>query len=369
MKKLKILVIAPTPYYADRGCHRRIYKECELLSKKGYKITLLTYHIGRDEGNFEIIRIKGFKKYRKLSAGPSWGKILLDIEMLIKSFSIAHRYDIIHTHLHEGALIGIFLRYFKGKRFIFDYQGSLVEESLYHRFVSKDSFLYYFLKGIEKFIEYFSPLIITSSYGGYKSVKRNKNRNVFIVQDGIEDIKCFQKEKNKTFTFVYVGVFSKYQGVDDIIDVCKDLVKEGYKFRLIMIGYPQSKKYREIVQSYGIDAEIYDRMSIEEMKDILCKSHVGLSFKKSYTEGNGKLLLYMGANLPIITYNRSTDRYICKDSAIYVNSKNEMKEAMISLIANKNKYNDMIKKITNRKDSLSWEDSIKKIEELYYSLF
>ncbi len=369
MKKLKILVIAPTPYYADRGCHRRIYKECELLSQRGHKITLLTYHIGRDEGQFEIIRIKGFKKYKKLSAGPSWGKVLLDIEMLIKTFSIVHKYDIIHAHLHEGALIGIFLRYFKGKRFIFDYQGSLVEESLYHRFIVKGSFFYYILKGLERFIEYFSLVIITSSYGGYKSVKRNKKKNIFIVQDGVEDIKCLQTEKNKLFTFVYVGVFSKYQGVDDIIDVCKDLVEEGYKFKLIMIGYPQSDKYREIIQNYGIDGEVYDRMSVEKMKDILCKSHVGISFKKSRSEGNGKLLLYMGANLPIITYNRSTDRYICKDSAIYVNNKNEMKEAMISLIVNKDKYNDMVKKIKDRKEHLSWEDSVKKIEELYYSLF
>ena len=45
---MKILVIAPTPFFADRGCHIRIYEEARALIKKGHKIDIYTYHNGRD---------------------------------------------------------------------------------------------------------------------------------------------------------------------------------------------------------------------------------------------------------------------------------------------------------------------------------
>jgi hypothetical protein len=45
-KPLKILMIAPTPFFADRGCHVKILEELKSLTKRGIKVTLVTYHIG-----------------------------------------------------------------------------------------------------------------------------------------------------------------------------------------------------------------------------------------------------------------------------------------------------------------------------------
>ncbi|GAH30553.1 unnamed protein product [marine sediment metagenome] len=47
-KKFNILVIAPTPFFADRGCHIRILEEIRALQKLGNKVTLYTYGLGRD---------------------------------------------------------------------------------------------------------------------------------------------------------------------------------------------------------------------------------------------------------------------------------------------------------------------------------
>ena len=45
---LKVLHIAPTPFFADRGCHIRIRNEIESLRDQDVEVTLCTYHQGRD---------------------------------------------------------------------------------------------------------------------------------------------------------------------------------------------------------------------------------------------------------------------------------------------------------------------------------
>jgi len=37
---MKILMIAPTPFFADRGCHTQIYEEILALQKLGMKLKL-----------------------------------------------------------------------------------------------------------------------------------------------------------------------------------------------------------------------------------------------------------------------------------------------------------------------------------------
>ena len=45
--KLKILMIAPTPFFADRGCHMQIYEQARALQKRGHDIRITTYNIGK----------------------------------------------------------------------------------------------------------------------------------------------------------------------------------------------------------------------------------------------------------------------------------------------------------------------------------
>jgi hypothetical protein len=111
---MKILVVAPTPFFSNRGTHIRILEEALALEKLGHDITIATYHIGRDidtqiNTRIDVRRIRRLLFwYKKLEAGPDWQKIILDIMLIRKVFYLARtqRPDIIHGHLHEGVLIG-----------------------------------------------------------------------------------------------------------------------------------------------------------------------------------------------------------------------------------------------------------------------
>ena len=78
-------MLAPTPFFADRGCHVRIYEEARTLAALGHRVEIVTYHIGRDLPGIITHRIPAIPWYRKLEAGPSWHKPYLDILLFCKA--------------------------------------------------------------------------------------------------------------------------------------------------------------------------------------------------------------------------------------------------------------------------------------------
>ena len=161
---LRILMIAPTPYFADRGCHVRIYEEARALIEQGCDVRIVTYHIGRDLPGIPTERIPNVPWYRRLTAGPSWLKPLLDLLLFFKalSFSKTFRPQILHAHLHEGAFIGMLLKPLLGIPLVMDSQGSLTVECRDHGFFRTGSLLEWLFSALEHIVNRNADAIITS---------------------------------------------------------------------------------------------------------------------------------------------------------------------------------------------------------------
>jgi len=52
----KVLMIAPTSFFADYGCHVRIFEETRILEKLGHKVTIVTYRNGDPVAGLDIRR-------------------------------------------------------------------------------------------------------------------------------------------------------------------------------------------------------------------------------------------------------------------------------------------------------------------------
>ena len=133
----RILMIAPTPFFADRGCHVRILGEAKALIALGNRVVVCTYHLGRDVDGVAIERILTIPWYKKLSPGPSFHKFYLDLLLLWKVLLVCRRFqpDIIHAHLHEGIVIGAIVRRLLSIPMVADLQGGLTGELLDHGFI------------------------------------------------------------------------------------------------------------------------------------------------------------------------------------------------------------------------------------------
>ncbi|HIN11263.1 MAG TPA: hypothetical protein EYM63_06555, partial [Acidobacteria bacterium] len=133
----RVLVIAPTPFFGDRGCHVRILEEVRGLQARGADVLVATYATGNDVAGVRTARAPNVPGLRAPALGPSYGRPFLDTLLLGTTLRAARRFrpDIVHAHLHEGIAVGLIAARLVGSPLVADLQGSLQSELVDHRFL------------------------------------------------------------------------------------------------------------------------------------------------------------------------------------------------------------------------------------------
>ena len=154
-RSYRVLMIAPTSFFADYGCHVRILEEAQILQQLGHKVTILTYHNGSDVPGLDIQRGLPVPWRQNYEVGSSRHKIGLDALLGLKTLELLSRdrFDVIHAHLHEGALLGRVLGGLFGVPMVFDFQGSMTEEMLDHHFLRRESCMFAPLRRLESWLD------------------------------------------------------------------------------------------------------------------------------------------------------------------------------------------------------------------------
>ncbi|WP_459479406.1 glycosyltransferase family 4 protein [Clostridium saccharoperbutylacetonicum] len=382
---MRILVIAPTPFFADRGCHTRILGEIRGLQALNHEIRLCTYGLGRDIDGIDIKRTINFPWYKKLTAGPSLTKILLLPCLTITTIKniIKFKPDIVHAHLHEGALIAKICSIFlKKPKYFFDLQGSLSGEIVQHKFIKKDSFLHRAMCKLEKMINKWFP-IITQSDNLYNQLLKMgiENNNVINALDGVDTDNFYPKEPNVELVkryeininnprVLFMGLLEEYQGVDLMLEAFKKVYEHNSKVQFIVIGFPNVEKYEEKCVKLGISSatKFLGRVSYEDVPNYLSLSKIAVAPKISLAEGDGKIYNYMAMGMTTIAFDRSISREIMEDSGLYAKYKDvdDMARRIISVIENKKILAEVGEKARKRAlEKLSWRKSAEKITEFY----
>jgi glycosyltransferase involved in cell wall biosynthesis len=353
-KKIKVLMIAPTPFFADRGCHVKILEEVRALSRRNINVKVVTYHIGRNIEGIDIHRIINIPWYKKLEAGPSIHKYYLDLLLAFKAIKVAVKFkpDIIHAHLHEGVFAGKIVQFFIRKPLIADYQGSMVGEMLDHGFMKRNSFTFRFNSWLEKTINKWPQKIIFSSSEAKEFFLANFNVNGKKVASFIEGTNTDEfhpgydtsrlREKlsmpDGKKIVIYLGVLTKYQGIDILIESINDVRHKFNDVHFLIVGFPNLEYYTEMAQKLGVSdwVTFTGRVNHEDVPKYLNLGDIGVSLKLSKTEANGKLFGYMAVGLPCLVFDTKTNREILGDTGIYAeyNSSKSFVEKLIFLLEN-----------------------------------
>lgn len=338
-KKLKILMIAPTPYFADRGCHVRIYEEARALRALGHDVRICTYHLGRDLGGIPTWRTPRIPWYRKLSAGPSWHKIYLDIFLFFTAFKVTREFspDLIHAHLHEGALVGFLLKKIFGIPMLFDCQGSLTGELAEHRFIRRGSWLYRVFRWLEGWIVRRAEWTVCSSAPAARILIEEfalSPATVTVVADGV-DLEVFRPDlevvdlrrelslPQNRLIVVFMGVMSEHQGVDLLLEAIGALRADGSMYHFLLMGYPE-EGYRRRAKELGFEdcVTFTGRIEYSRAAEYLNLGDLALAPKMSDSEANGKILNYMACGLPVIAFDNPVNRQLLGKTGIFVPSGN-----------------------------------------------
>jgi glycosyltransferase involved in cell wall biosynthesis len=128
---MRILVLAPHPFFQARGTPLAVKRVLEFLSSRGHQLDLLTFHEGEDVDipNCRIHRIARPLWIRNIRPGFSMKKVVCDVLMFAKCLGMVRRnkYDLIHA-VEESAFIAAAMQRIAGIPYIYDMDSSLAEQ-------------------------------------------------------------------------------------------------------------------------------------------------------------------------------------------------------------------------------------------------
>jgi len=386
-RPLKILMLAPTPFFSDRGCHVRIYEEAKALRERGHQVEIVTYHLGRDIGDIPVTRIANIPWYTKQSAGPSWHKLYLDILLFFKSWSVARRFrpDVLHAHLHEGALLATPLKWLLHIPLVFDYQGSLTGEMEDHDYLRRGRLLYKVFAGLERLIHRFSDRIVVSSGQSQTSLVEQWDIDelkvvrvidavdtlFFTPQDGAGIRKKFLISTDSKVV-VFAGVLNEYQGIDLLLDAAVMLKENQLTLHFLIVGFPE-EGYRAKASQMGLEGMVTftGRIPYAEIPRYLGAGDIAVSPKVSTSEANLKLFNYMACGLPTVVFEAQVNREILADAGVYAKfgDAEDFSKVLADLAGDEGRLGELSQR--SRRDAVekhSWSARAEELEDLYFTL-
>lgn len=327
---LRILMIAPTSFFADYGCHVRILEEVRALTARGHTIRVCTYHNGLAVSGVDIRRSVDIPWLRRAEVGSSRHKAYLDIALFAESIRQARRFkpDIIHGHLHEGALIGSLIGRAIRKPVVFDYQGSLTEEMLDHGFIRQRGKRERFFRFLERRIDRLPDAIIPSGVAAEQHLLASglDRSLITLVHDGVNTT-VFDRTRYETVrqqtrarlgipvnapVVMYLGLLAEYQGTSLLIDAARSLLAKRPDIYFVIAGYPGADYYASRAVDLPVAGHVLfpGRIPYEDAPAFLAIGDVAVAPKQSLTESNGKLFNYMAMQLPVVAIDTPANRAI-----------------------------------------------------------
>lgn len=393
----KVLMIAPTPFFSDRGTHIRILEEALALHRRGYTVTIATYHIGQDlpeplAAQVEVRRIRRLLFwYKKLEAGPDWQKIILDLMLVRKVFFLARttRPDILHGHLHEGALIGWIVQkvlFWRGMKLVADFHGSLTKEMVSHAYL-RTGLLRRLFESVESVVDDFGDSAVTSSWKNTREISaiRKKNKPV-TVPDGVgtdqEGIIEFPRPalrrkygiNEDALVVTYTGALVANKGIRHFLSAIPLILAGDPRAHVVIAGFP----WNEVAASFE-GKPWMDRVTpitplpYFSLPEILAMSDVGIDPKEEGVgQASGKMLQYMGAGLPVACFDTENNREYVAEGGEYARdiSGVGLSDAVLRLLRDPELRRR--KGEANRvraKEKFSWDRTGDILEDVYQKLF
>lgn len=330
---LRVLHIAPTPFFADRGCHIRIRNEIESL-RKDVEVTLCTYHQGRDVEGIRTHRIWKIPGYTSLGVGFSPFKFPADLLLffLVLRKSIQLRPDILHCHLHEGALIGWCVRTLLFRRkiaLVMDMQGSLTGELTSYGTFSRFPFMLKLFHLVEKGIYRLPDRFFCSSARSRDTLVDEFHVEpalTYLLEDVVADF-CGRPSLGRSDlhipaekkVIVYSGSLLAGKGIDSLKYLMQRLLGQRDDLFFLIIGYPVADM-EVFVQEHGLGADclLTGRLAYEQLLAHLTLADLAVEPKLAASgEASGKTLHYMAAGLPVVCFDTGNNRSLLADSGYY----------------------------------------------------
>lgn len=247
-KTKKILLVAPQPFYQDRGTPIALKHLMASLSQHNFSVDVLTYPLGSSPEikNIHYFRTGNPLRFKQIPIGFSLRKIFLDILLFFKLRKILkeNHYDLLHA-VEEAAFLVCFLNRKNKIPFIYDMQSNMAEQLAAHP-VLGFKLLRPIWKQCEDWLIRHSSVIACSS--GLKDyvISVDPNADVHEWRYPNQTTSCREQDVEKLReklsiprnapVVVYTGTFEAYQGLEILTGAACKVVLQFPETVFVFVG-------------------------------------------------------------------------------------------------------------------------------------
>lgn len=327
---MNILLLAPHPFYQNRGTPIAVDLLIDSLSTTGYEIDLLTFNEGEDRSypNVTIYRVGKLLRFRKIRPGFSSKKLVLDVFMFFHMVRllVRKRYLVIHA-VEESAFMAMVLGFVFRTPFIYDMDSSLATQII-DKFTS--------LSVIEKPLRWLESLpirwacaVVPVCDALMNLALRYRSEGVYLLKDiSLLDKSCSLSSVPEVDNLseigdpssdilLYVGNMEPYQGIDLLLESFALAVSKKEDLKLIVIGGTEAdvNKYRNIVIDFGIveKAHFMGARPLEYLNAYCLQAKLLVSPRIHGENTPMKIYSYLDSGVPVLATRLSTHTEVMND--------------------------------------------------------
>ena len=321
---MRILMIAPEPFFEARGTPFSEYHRIRALADLGHTVDLVTYPFGRDVSlpGLTVHRSRRPPFVRRVKIGPSFAKVPLDVLLALKVLHVAlkWRFDYVHSH-EEGGAIGLALAWLLRVPHLYDMHSSLPEQLSNFKF-SRSRLLVGVFRALERLMVSRSASIIVICRH-LEDVARAiaPGAHVVLIENApgsgdtdappqVGDVRAAAGVAAGVPMVLYTGTFEAYQGLDLLFAAMKHVLAQCPEARLVLAGgHPdQVERARRDARELGIGAStvFVGERPAEEIPAYLDAADVLVSPRSRGKNTPLKIYQYLRSGKPIVATNLLT---------------------------------------------------------------
>ena len=363
---MKVLFLAPQPFFEERGTPIAVNWLLKVLSRRGECIDLITYHLGKSVAyeNVNHNRTINLPFIRSVPPGLSLQKIICDFFMFFKVLYLIskNRYDVIHS-VEEAVFFALFINKIWGIQYIYDMDSRLPKQliDIYPFLKSFESFFYF----LERHAILNAAAVVPVCDSLADEIEKYANERVIVLNDislvengggEIEDNIRGDLDDGGTL-FMYVGNLKSYQGIDLLLESFPFVIKKSKSARIVIIGGKDDDitRYKKKSESLGISSNVQflGPRPVRNLAGYLSEADILVSPRINGDNTPMKIYSFLGSGKPIIATRLMTHTQILDDStAVLVESEpKSFAEGMILLTENE----DLRQKLGERGKNLAEE--------------
>jgi glycosyltransferase involved in cell wall biosynthesis len=370
---MRILLLAPHPFYQERGTPIAIDLLAGALAARGEQVDILTYHEGEDreyDGDVRIHRITTPVGIHGVRPGFTIKKLVCDAAMYPHACRLvrAHSYDCIHA-VEESVFMARRLGRRHGIPYIFDMDSSMPQQIADKLPVARP--LLPTMRALEAkairdaaaVVPMCDALADAARTVGAKHVEVLRDISLLPAQHTPEPNHGFRKALGLDgLTMLYLGNLEPYQGVDLLLEGFSRAAEEENNVSLVIAGGRDDdiESCSEKATSLGIASRVHflGRRPLNHMPDLFHDADILVSPRIHGQNTPMKIYSYLDAGRAILATNLPTHTQVLSPEVaeLVEPSADSMAAGMLRLLNDDNQRRDLAtraKSLASEKYSLT----------------